>query len=1304
MHQLVPEFILENMRRNRLQGFVTGSALFIDISGFTKVTEALLAHGQYGAEVLADIMRTIFTPLVQSVYEQGGFVTGFAGDAITAVFPHLDYQANHAQRALAAAVRMQEHMAANREQVTRLGTFPFSAKVGLAAGQTTWGILSDPQERRATYYFKGEPIDASSAAEQLAQSGEIMADISIFSALREHVSATAVEGRWLITELLSSPPQIQDIILPAVDVEQLTRFFPRALVEQVIQGEFRQVLNVFIGLQGAPTHSQLVAFMHHFFRLQEQYEGLLNRIDFGDKGCGLLLFWGAPISYENDLTRALDFVLALQGASEIPLRTGITYRIAHAGYIGSPLAEEFTCYGRGVNLAARYMTAAGWGEIWLDEEVARRARAEYRLHELGEQTLKGFAQAQPVWLLLRKREQVPILEERPFFGRAEELQLLGEALQPLFDGKFAGVVTVLGEAGIGKSRLVHTLLEPLTEDGRTTVFVCQADEILRQSLNPFRSFLHTYFDQSSNRDESANKERFEERLQELLDHVPNAVLQEEIRRTWSFLGSMVGLSWPGSLYEQLEPELRYENTLDGLKALFKAESLRRPVIVLMEDGHWLDQDSAAFLARLTRNVSEFPFTVLVTTREALDVDTFDADAPQMTLEMQALNDDVVSELAASILDHPPSPQLIRLLGERTEGNPFFIEQVLLYMQENDLLDVVETGVGQAANVGVYIPTDVRAVLTARLDRLSPLVKDVVQKAAVLGREFETPILAHMMDHDPELEPSLATATAESVWYTLDEVRYLFKHALLRDAAYDMQVQARRRQLHALAAEAFETEQQIEGARPPRHATIAYHFDRAEMADRARQHYGAAAEQAKSDYRNEDAISYYSRALELVRESDVEEKVRLLNGRETIFQWLGFRRQQQQDLLLLSQLLAEHPDDLLLSDLALRQSSYAVVTGDYRAAIEKAEVALRHARDAHDTQAAAKAYHRWGRTLWQQGEAEQAKQVLDNALKLARAEKIRSLEADCLADLANAHRLLTDYRRAQRYLEKATISYEVVQDEQGQVRCYNLFGVIDYDLGHYAESEQYYVRALNLCREIGWRYAETHVLLNLGNTQFDLGSYDKGRAYLEQAVPLAQELGDTRSHAVSLDTLGLIAHYTDHPDEAVQIYSEARDMLRAIHNGRELGFVLTHMGYAQLDSGSFVEAEENLQTAFNLRMELGLKALGIDALGGLAATAMVTGRLERARALTAEIVAYLDEEGVDGIELPILVYLTCYRVLQASAEADEEARLQAEKLLEDGYTLLAKRVRRLHDDEMRTRFLEEVPYNRALRDLWLATQS
>ncbi len=1299
MHHLVPPFIIEKYRQNDLSGSFSCAALFVDISGFTSVTEALMKHGQYGAEVLAVVMRTVFTPLVHSVYEQGGFVTGFAGDAFTAVFPTGINESPPQLHALATAWHIQHEMISNSRQETRFGIFEFSAKVGLASGTADWGIVSSENGDQATYYFSGSAIDGCARSESHASSGEIIAGNAFYEVIQPMASASAVNDHWRIRQISGVLPNPKPVIVPAVDADLAAHFVPLFLVKQGIEGEFRQILNLFIGLKGTPSQDELVIFMQHVFRLQEQFGGFLNRIDFGDKGCHLLLFWGAPISRENDLTHVLDFILALDRATDISLRAGITYRIAHAGYIGSELAEEYTCYGRGVNLAARQMTSAAWGDIWLDGETAQRASADFEVKSVGPKAFKGFAEPQNVYQLeghLAKRRSR--FEDKPLIGRQRELETLVKAVGPIFNGRFAGSVAIIGEAGVGKSRLVDALYTPYIQQDQAAVFLCQADELLRQSLNPFRYFLARYFNQSPLNSEKTNKERFFAKFRELLDATPESALKEELERTHSFLGNLIDLSWKDSLYEQLDPELRFENALEGLKALFKAESMRRPVIIHLEDAHWWDQDSQTFLTRLTRNVKKYPFVLLVTSRQDLPEGIFEPTVPQQQIQLQTLGQSEVGELAKDMLNRTASPPLLKLLVDRTEGNPFFVEQILLYLQEHDLLDAAEAETEQALSGTVHIPTDVRAVLTARLDRLPVEIKDLAQKASILGHEFEIPILAAMVDRDLNLDLFLAAGEAEKVWLNSGPASYVFRHALLRDAAYDMQVGSRLRQLHSQAAYAHETVYP-DPVRAPHFAEIAFHFDRAERAPEAQRYYGSAGEFAKDEYRNEDAVTFLSRALELADETDHSARYQYLATRETIYQWLGQRDRQEHDLAQLSELLVANPDNLALADLALRKSSFDLIRSGYEVSVSHVREALAHAEAAQDTLTEARAYHRWGRTLWQQGQSDEARTHLEKALKSARRAHDQSLAAECLVDLANVLRLQGHFNRARRILKEATEIFDQLKDAQGVIRCQTLVGVLDTDLGFFADSEASYLRALNLSHETGWRFAETYIFANMGGTQFELGDFAKSSDYLNQALHLAEETGDLRSEANSLDTLGLIAHYSGQPGEAVSTYYErAISNLQSLNNQRELGFVLTHAGYALIDLARFDQAEAYLRQALLVRQEIGAIALQIDTLAGIARLALATGRIDQAVSITQEILAHIDESGIDGIELPILVHLICYQVLIEGSKQDPDLQKRAEQVLETGNVLLDERLQRLPDEDTRQRFLQNPPYNRQLRDL------
>jgi class 3 adenylate cyclase len=911
MHRLVPDFILEQCAAGRVTGSFPAAGLFVDISGFSSVTDDLMVHGPQGAEVLATLMRTVFEPLVQSCYEQGAFITTFAGDAFTALFPTEATTAEATGRALAAAWRIQEHMRAVAENTTIYGTYSLAAKVGMAWGDADWGIVSADDGSRAVFYFRGAAIEDSAAAEHFAGPGDIILTSNFYDGVKEqvHVDAVAsengsVEHHRLLTIIEPLPP-IQAVELPAPQLDLLERFHPQGLLTQAYSGEFRHVVNLFISLPTVRTETQLTVFMRSLFALQSRYGGLLNRLDFGDKGSNLLLFWGAPVAHENDVERALNLTLDLQTQTSIPIKAGLTYQIAHAGFVGSPLREDYTCFGRGVNLAARFMTHAGRGEIWVDEAVARRAGTRFELEFEGAMAFKGFAKNQRVYVLYERKEELADVFEGELVGREVELARLLDFASPLEEGGYAGVMVIRGEAGIGKSRLVHAfrieLTASVTEDGLELSWVlCQTDEVLRDSLSPFRYWLRRYFGQSETQAEARNKRSFNRTLDRLVDATEDAELAGELDRTRSFLGALLGLRWPDSLYEELDPEGRHENTLIGLICLLQAESVRRPVILQLEDAQWLDVDSKGLLARLVRTLTadrnrEYPIALIVTARPSERGPLLGEDLAYQEIDLGQLSRESLARLAEGQLNGPAAPVLLSLLAERAEGNPFFAEQILRYLTDGNRLRRGDDGwePTNASELSV-VPSDVSALLIARLDQLTQQVKEVVQTAAILGREFEVKLLTQMLLEDDLLSRKVAQAEEAAIWSALTELRYLFKHALLRDAAYRMQVQTRRQSLHGSAVDALE---KLFGNELDAHyGELAYHSEQAGRDDKALHYSRLAGDAARDAYQNSQAVDYYGRALKLVPDGDLETRWDLLQAREKVEDLLGQRDAQREHWL------------------------------------------------------------------------------------------------------------------------------------------------------------------------------------------------------------------------------------------------------------------------------------------------------------------------------------------------------------------------------------------------------------------------
>ena len=786
----------------------------------------------------------------------------------------------------------------------------------------------------------------------------------------------------------------------------------------------------------------------------------------------------------------------------------------------------------------------------------------------------------------------------------------------------------------------------------------------------------------------------------LIEDVPDQSLASELKRTRSFLGALLGLYWPDSLYEQVEPQLRFENSLDALKTLIKAESLRQPVLLQIEDAHWFDQDSWHFLQRFTRNIDEFPIAVLITSREPLPDGVLETAVPQLSIPLQPLESTDLNQLIINRLGEPPTSSFLAWLALRTDGNPYFAEQMLLYLQENNLL---ETQASQAMLItGSLLPTDVRTVLVSRLDRLSPPVRDVVQTASVLGREFDKGVLLHMKENPRWAEPHLNTATDEEIWVTLSPIRYLFKQALMRDAAYDMQVHTRLHQMHQQAAVAYESLYAADLA--PHYGTVAYHFDQAKTAVKALPYYERAANRARENYQNEEALAQYGRALSLVDVKDLETRYRLLLGREAVLNWLGRRDEQAETLRQLSALLVDLPEPSKQAEVTLRRAALGLSIGQYAAAIEAAQQSAQFAAQANDLVAEAKAYHRWGRAHWQEGHYQKARPYLEKALGLARDRNSQAEEAQCYYDLSVIDYFQATYQAAQESLQLALIAYEAVQDKRGVVNCLVLNGIIYSSLGNYTAAETSYQDALAICRNVGWRYGETRPLALMGNNYFELGNFEASYQFHTQAVKVYQEIGDKEGEAGSLDTLGLILHNLSQFAAAVSFYEQALQIQQEINNARGRGYTLTHFGMTLLALGDDQKARAMLQQALAIRQKMGADALVMDTRAGLAYCALVKGEFEEAVSQVREMLIWIDTHGTDGIELPVQVYLLCYRVLETAVSHHSTSPTEAQAILKAGYALLQERAYRIQDNTLRQQFLESVPYNHEIFTIWQSQQT
>ena len=1069
MHRIIPELIIENYRAGNYRGSFRAAGMFVDISGFSAMTDTLMQHGDHGAEILAGMMRAVFDPLVSAIFAQGGMIVGYAGDAVSALYPVRADDASASRRALASASAIQQGLKSKQNYETPYGTFHISAKIGLAIGSVSWGILRAQDGQKATYYFRGDAVNDSANAEHQASAGDILLTDEICEELGTDIKTDSLASFHRLSWVADNLPLPSPINLPPVDPAIASIFALKEVVSQDMRGEFRQTVHLFMRIPDL-ADEKLAQFMVTFFDLQSHYGGMIDRIDFGDKGCNMIVLWGAPVAYKNDIGRALNFTLDLQAQVNIPITAGITYYISHAGFIGGQLFENFTCYGWGINLAARFMMGASQGEVWLDERIVSRIAKRFNLDYVGEQNFKGFAQKQKVYVLRGRKSEAETFFQGDMVGRENELQKLADLVAPIWEGKYAGIAGIWGEAGMGKSRLVYEFKSsPVIQTRQSLWATCQSDQILRHSFNPFRYWLFRYFDVLPTEDEPTRLQKFSARLDDLVSTTKDQSLAGELKRTRSFLAALVDLTWPGSLYGELDAQGRYDNTIIALISLIKAESLRQPFIVFIEDAHYLDEDSVSFLLRLKRSLTaekvDYPIAILMTTRwQGIKV-LLEHNFADHEIDLNGLSSESISHMTKYILGGPASTTLADLVDKRAEGNPFFAEQIVHYLREEDLLELSPSGewTFKQAWKSSVLPADISEMLVARLDQLARQVKEVIQAASVLGREFEVQVLVRMLANEISLQNEIAEAEQAAVWSPLSEIRYIFNHALLRDVAYNMQLQTRRQELHALAFEALKN---LFGGEIHRHyGELAYHAEQAALTADACRYLTLAGDAARDEYQNTQALDYYRRALAFLPQIDLNGHYSLHRECEKILTELGRHDDRTREIESLQTLANTMGDSGNLAEVMLLKSRLVSSNGNYEKSAELADQANKLALEADRYDAAIGAYQSLLDAYYQQGMYKEAIEHGEAGITLARKQNAIQDEAFILNRLGLAFLEMKNPSTALAYFEQSLSLFRAEDNLRGIARVLANLGMIAGYQGNYNTALDYCEQSLQLAHEL-----------------------------------------------------------------------------------------------------------------------------------------------------------------------------------------------------------------------------------------------
>jgi class 3 adenylate cyclase/tetratricopeptide (TPR) repeat protein len=822
-----------------------GALLFVDISGFTPLTERLAQKGPSGAEELGRILNGFFAETVDEIAAHGGIIVDFAGDALFAVWLEEDL-AESARRATQCAIALQEIIQTRGRNDISLA---IKTTVGAGAIQILHVALG-PDHRSCV--VGGEAQRQVAAAEKFAEPTNV-----ILSESAANLLGTSARTRPLfpgcvrlvgLNDLI--PPRSRPTVVLSEDTDDaLSAYLPRSIQERVGLGqekwlaEFRRVTSVFVNVIGleldAEDAAQRLQKAARAIHIQAQrFSGQVQQFVIDDKGTVMLVAFGLPPrSHEDDARRGIRAALAMEEAiAGLGLRSaiGITTGWIFCGPVGSDRRREFQVQGDAVNLAARLMQAA-LDDVLCDAATARQAPEQ--CEALSPIEVKG--KAAPIPIFRPTGDDTGFLgpsgDTTPLVGRSEERQRLLSRIHGLRDDKAGGVVILEGEAGIGKSRLLKEL-----------VLIAQESDV------------GVLYGAGNAIDGGAPYHGWKRVFEEVLDlgavpanpgarrrHTMRRLRKREARLELApLLNPVLHLEHPESAATaSLSAAIRSALTCDLLVELLKEEVSTQPIpsVLILEDAHWLDTASWTLLHRVAQ---EIPHLLIVmatrppTGKEVEDLDALKAAAADFErLSLSPMTRRETADLVCHLLGvEALPPEVGDLIRKSAEGNPFFSEEIALSLRQSGILlvDARTARLSPMAELeALRLPDTIQGVVVSRLDALNADEQFLIKVASVLGRTFQPDMVQaiHPVDlsHD-DLLRHLKNLEAQGLIRTERSaagMRYAFKHPITREVAYESMLHAQRQKLHRRAAEAIE---QVHGDADPAWVTaLAHHWKKAAEA-------------------------------------------------------------------------------------------------------------------------------------------------------------------------------------------------------------------------------------------------------------------------------------------------------------------------------------------------------------------------------------------------------------------------------------------------------------------------------------------
>jgi class 3 adenylate cyclase/tetratricopeptide (TPR) repeat protein len=1100
---------------------VEGTVAFVDISGFTKLSEGLAKHGKIGAEELAATIGECFVALLEIAYEAGGRLLKFGGDALLLLFTGVDHEARACRTAyeMRSKLRKVGRMTVLGQRVT------LRMSIGVHSGRFDFFLLGASHRE---LLVTGPAATTTVSMEAMASAGEIVVSERTAAALSaSHLGAAKDAGRLLRRcPIVTSSPTPRDEVEPKSD---LAGCIPRGILDSALrsghEAEHRRVTVAFLHFDGTDAmfaRSGADAVADYLDTLITDVQAAVDGqgitflgTDIDHDGGKVILVAGAPSTSGDDEHRMLLALRQIMERERSPaVRIGVNRGPVFAGDIGPSYRRTFTVMGDAVNLAARLMAKATPGQILATPEVVSRAGSRFDVTAVEPFYVKGKAkpvEAFDVGVRLGAR-RAETRTRLSLIGRSSEMEQWREAVEAMRRSS-GSVMEVVGEPGAGKSRLIEEF-RTVTE-GVTTFTVTGEYYDASTPYGALRGTIRELLGL-----EESGEPPTPEQLRRAIGRIAPDLAP------WApLVGAVVDVALPDTPEtSELDPAFRSQRLGEAMVDLF-IYLLPDPTVIFVEDAHWVDDASSDLLRHVAASVDTRPWLLCLTRRDQ-ETGFVALEETSVQLRLEPLGGAEATQLVqATAGDAPLPPHVVATLAERSGGNPLFLLELVSAARDSDDID--------------SLPDSVEAVIAARIDRLSVDDRRFLRRVSVLGRTTPLTLLAAVLDEVP--------GAGDTIWERLEQFvsvdaggNLTFRHALLRDGAYNGLSYRLRRQLHASAGAAI---RDAAGDRADEHAEmLSLHYLHAQSYQEAWTYSLVAAERARAVHANVEAAEFFERALaasrrlpELTAQQVAEVTEALGDARDKGSEYLGAVTAYRAARRLV------RDDRLADARLMLKLARAQGWLDRYSNALRWITRALHTLDDAEDDlpvqrqRAQLLAWYGW--FCGEQGHHARAMTWCSRAI--AQAEQAGDKEA-----LANALSVL-DWARMElgtledpTNTERALALMEELGDLGGQARVLNSLAIYVYFRGGWDDALDIYRRAEEMARRAGNVVHQGIIENNMAEIALDQGRVDEADQLFESVARVCRAAGHRSGEAYVKGNMARAAAKSGRYEEAVRLFAES----------------------------------------------------------------------------------------------------------------------------------------------------------------------